>query len=114
MIILSSIFIINTVDDGTMQKAQNVVDLNNDLINKVKDDEKEKLEDLTKKVKDALEGDDTDEIKKASEELSNAVMELSSRVYQEQAAESQANAENGNSDDEEPKSNVKDADFEEK
>ena len=48
------------------------------------------------KVKDALEGDDTDEIKKASEELSNAVMELSSRVYQEQAAESQANAENGN------------------
>ena len=41
-------------------------------------------------------------------------MELSSRVYQEQAAESQANAENGNSEDEEPKSNVKDADFEEK
>ena len=86
-----------------------------DFGDKVKDDEKEKLEDLTKKVKDALEGDDTDEIKKASEELSNAVMELSSRVYQEQAAESQANAENGNtSDDEEPKSNVKDADFEEK
>ena len=87
-----------------------------DFGDKVKDDEKEKLEDLTKKVKDALEGDDTDEIKKASEELSNAVMELSSRVYQEQAAESQANAENGNAsdDEEEPKSNVKDADFEEK
>ena len=86
-----------------------------DFGDKVKDDEKEKLEDLSKKVKDALEGDDTEEIKKASEELSNAVMELSSRVYQEQAAESQANAENGNaSDDEEPKSNVKDADFEEK
>ena len=62
-----------------------------------------------------VEGDDTDEIKKASEELSNAVMELSSRVYQEQAAESQANAENTETaDDEETKNNVKDADFEEK
>ena len=86
-----------------------------DFGDKVKDDEKEKLENLSKKVKEALEGDDTDEIKKASEELSNAVMELSSRVYQEQAAESQANAENTETaDDEETKNNVKDADFEEK
>ena len=85
-----------------------------DFGDKVKSDEKEKLEDLSKKVKDALEGDDTDEIKKASEELSNAVMEVSTRVYQENAGATEAAAENGNDDEAEEKSNVKDADFEEK
>ena len=88
-----------------------------DFGDKIKGDEKEKLEDLSKKVKDALEKDDIDEIKKASEELSNAVMEVSTRVYQENAAESQKEAENNSNDkedDNDSKSNVKDADFEEK
>ncbi|MBQ7790094.1 MAG: molecular chaperone DnaK [Bacilli bacterium] len=88
-----------------------------DFGDKVKDDEKEKLEDLSKKVKDALEENDIDEIKKSSEELSNAVMEVSTRVYQENAAESQKEAENNSNDeddDNDSKSNVKDADFEEK
>ena len=88
-----------------------------DFGDKIKGDEKEKLEDLSKKVKDALEENDIDEIKKASEELSNAVMEVSTRVYQENAAESQKEAENNSNDkedDNDSKSNVKDADFEEK
>ena len=37
MIILSSIFILNTVNNGTINKAENIVDLNNELINKSKE-----------------------------------------------------------------------------
>ena len=69
-----------------------------DFGDKVKDDEKEEIEKLVENTKKALEGDDTDDIKKASEELSNKVMELSSRIYQEQAKESQAAAENANNE----------------
>ena len=86
-----------------------------DFGDKVKDDEKTKIEDAVKKVKDALEKDDTDEIKSSSEELSKVVMELSSRVYQEQAKESQAKAENAsNESSTDNDSKVKDAEFEEK
>jgi molecular chaperone DnaK len=92
-----------------------------DFGDKVKDDEKEELEKLKDELKKALEGDDTDEIKEKSEKLSNKVMEMSSRIYQEQAKESQAAAENANAsnDSEEDggsakKDKVKDAEFEEK
>ena len=79
---------------------------------------KSKLE-LVNKTKKALEGEDTDEIKKTSEELSNKVMEVSSRIYQEQAAESQKQSENASHEEESEekeskKDNVKDAEFEEK
>ena len=100
-----------------------------DFGDKVKDKEKEEIEELIKNTKDALEKDDTDDIKKASEELSSKVMELSSRIYQEQAAESQAKAEKEKDTKEEEtedteedkkdskkskKSKAKDAEFEEK
>ena len=90
-----------------------------DFGDKVKDDEKEEVEKLVKKTKDALEKDDVDDIKSASEELSKKVMDVSSRIYQEQAAESQKAAENSNNDSSDEsgdskKDNVKDADFEEK
>ena len=88
-----------------------------DFGDKVKDDEKEEIEKLVKKLKDVLEGDDTDEIKEASEELSKKVMDVSTRIYQEQAAESQKNAEKSSDDEDDDgskKDNVKDAEFEEK
>ena len=90
-----------------------------DFGDKVKDKEKEELEELVDKTKKALEGEDTDEIKKTSEELSNKVMEVSSRIYQEQAAESQKQSENASHEEESEekeskKDNVKDAEFEEK
>ena len=90
-----------------------------DFGDKVKDKEKEELEELVNKTKKALEGEDTDEIKKTSEELSNKVMEVSSRIYQEQAAESQKQSENASHEEESEekeskKDNVKDAEFEEK
>src|SRR5574344_911117 len=93
-----------------------------DFGDKVKDDEKEEIEKLIKNTKDALEKDDNDDIKKASEELSSKVMELSSRIYQEQASENQkaseqATASEEKTDEEDTKSKkdkVKDAEFEEK
>ena len=90
-----------------------------DFGDKVKDKEKEEVEELVDKTKKALEGEDTDEIKKTSEELSNKVMEVSSRIYQEQAAESQKQSENASHEEESEekeskKDNVKDAEFEEK
>ncbi len=77
---------------------------------------KEEIEKLVKNTKDALEKDDNDEIKSASEELSKKVMELSSRIYQEQAAEAQKASENQEEteDKKDKKDNVKDAEFEEK
>ena len=89
-----------------------------DFGDKVKDDEKEEIEKLVKNTKDALEKDNVDDIKSASEELSKKVMDLSSRVYQEKAAEAQKAQENNTSDDSDSsdskKEKVKDADFEEK
>ncbi|NLC48308.1 MAG: molecular chaperone DnaK [Tenericutes bacterium] len=88
-----------------------------DFSDKVKDDEKETIEKLIKDTKDALEKQEIDDIKKASEELSSKVMELSTRVYQEQAAESQkASEESSNEEekDDQAKDNVKDAEYEEK
>ena len=97
-----------------------------DFKDKVTDDEKEEVEKLIKEVNEALEGDDTDDIKSKSEKLSEKVMAVSTRVYQEQAKESQTAAENGKEEDAEEdekeekkdkkskKDNVKDAEFEEK
>ena len=86
-----------------------------DFGDKVTSDEKENIEKLVKDTKDALSKDNVEDIKKASEELSKKVMEVSSRIYQSEAANAQNNqnssdTESGN----EKKDNVKDADFEEK
>ena len=91
-----------------------------DFGDKVKDKEKDELTDLKDELNKALEGDDTDEIKEKTQKLSDKVMEVSSRIYQEQAAESQANAEKQPEEDDDKeekkskKDKVKDADFEEK
>ena len=91
-----------------------------DFGDKIQDKEKEDIEDKIKDLKEKLEKDDIDDIKKYTEELSNKVMEVSTRIYQEQAKESQAAAENASNDNDssdegsDKKEKVKDADFEEK
>lgn len=40
MMILTSIFIASAIDDGTIRNAENVVKLNNEVINKTVQDEK--------------------------------------------------------------------------
>ena len=57
------------------------------------DSEKTEIEGLIKEVKDALEKDNIDDIKKAKDKLQEKAMALASRVYEE-AAKSNQNASN--------------------
>ena len=86
----------------------------NDLGDKVDNKDKEKAEKLIEEVKKALEGTDTDEIKKKTEELNKVAMDLAGKVYEQAAKEAQANSasdDNNNADDHEK---VEDATYEEK
>ena len=87
----------------------------NDLGDKVDKKDKEKAEGLIEEVKKALEGSDTDEIKKKTEELNKVAMDLAGKVYEQAAKEAGANSaseNNNNSDDDHEK--VEDATYEEK
>ena len=61
-----------------------------DLKDKIKDDEKQKVEDAMKELQEALSGDDVDKIKEKTESLQKVLQEVGSRVYQEAAAQQQA------------------------
>ena len=87
----------------------------NDLGDKVDNKDKEKAEKLIEEVKKALEGTDTDEIKKKTEELNKVAMDVAGKVYEQAAKEAQANSasdDNNNNDDDHEK--VEDATYEEK
>ena len=88
----------------------------NDLGDKVDKKDKEKAEKLIEEVKKALEGSDTDEIKKKTEELNKVAMDLAGKVYEQAAKEAGANSasddNNSNNDDDHEK--VEDATYEEK
>ena len=88
----------------------------NDLGDKVDKKDKEKAEGLIEEVKKALEGSDTDEIKKKTEELNKVAMDLAGKVYEQAAKEAGANSasddNNSNNDDDHEK--VEDATYEEK
>ena len=86
-----------------------------DLGDKVDSNDKEKAEKLIEEVKKALEGLDTDEIKKKTEELNKVAMDLAGKVYEQAAKEAQAkegNNPDSKSDDDHEK--VEDATYEEK
>ena len=82
-----------------------------DLGDKVASEDKEKAEGLIKEVKEALEKDDIEDIKKKTEELSKVAMDLAAKVYQnvnpENSAEEATSNDNKDSD-------VEEATFEEK
>jgi molecular chaperone DnaK len=61
-----------------------------DLKDKIKDDEKQKVEGAMKELQEALSGDDVDKIKEKTESLQKVLQEVGSRVYQEAAAQQQA------------------------
>lgn len=86
-----------------------------DLGDKVSEEEKQKAETAKEAVKKALEGNDLEEIKKATDELTNVVQQLSVKLY-EQAAQQADGQEQGAADGAEggsPKrENVVDADYE--
>ena len=85
----------------------------NDLGDKVDKKDKEKAEKLIEEVKKALEGSDTDETKKKTEELNKVAMDLAGKVYEQAAKEAKENqtSEDNNKDDHET---VEDATYEEK
>ncbi|MGD8189011.1 molecular chaperone DnaK [Brevibacillus ginsengisoli] len=84
-----------------------------DLEGKVDQAEIDKANEAKDRVKKALEGTDTEEIKKATEALTEIVQQLSVKLY-EQAAQAQQAAEQaqGGAGTDAPKDNVVDADYE--
>ena len=84
-----------------------------DLKDKVSDDDKENAEKLVKELKEALEGNDIDEIKAKKEALQEKAMELGAKVYEE-AAKANENKETDETDENTSKKNdgVVDAEFE--
>ncbi|WP_069649303.1 molecular chaperone DnaK [Caloranaerobacter ferrireducens] len=86
----------------------------NELGDKVSEDEKSKVKAKLDELKKALEGDNIEEIKKKTEELTNEFHALSQKMYQQasqqygaQAGQQENNQQNGKKDE-----NVVDADYE--
>lgn len=86
-----------------------------DLGDKVDEKEKQKAEDQIKELKEALEGDDIDNIKAKQESLNETAMALATKVYEQAAKERESNSEASDSSDKQTSSDeVMDAEFEEK
>ena len=81
-----------------------------DLGEKVSEDEKKTIEELTEKLKKTLENDDVEAIKEATSKLQEKAMELAGRVYEEAAKANQENTSTEDSNDDE----VSEAEFVEK
>ena len=82
-----------------------------DLKDKIDEKEKEEASSLVKDLKEALEKNDIEKIKEGKEKLQEKAMALSEKVYQNLAKEQQEN-QNQTSNDE--KTDVQDAEYEEK
>jgi len=89
-----------------------------DLKDKVSDDEKSKIENLVKELRELITGDDIAAIKDKTEELTKIVQELGSKIYQEAQAAQQAQQDaenqsgNQNQDNESNNDDTIDADYE--
>ncbi|WP_432645439.1 molecular chaperone DnaK [Methanobrevibacter sp.] len=66
-----------------------------DLKDQVSEDEKTKIEDLVKELRELIAGDDVDAIKAKSDELSGVVQEIGAKIYQQAQAEAQAQQQAG-------------------
>ena len=85
-----------------------------DLGDKVEQADKDQVNEAKEKVKKALEGQDLEEIKKASDDLEQKVQQLAVKLYQQQAAQQAQTADSENATDESKgdKDNVVDAEYE--
>jgi molecular chaperone DnaK len=89
----------------------------NDLGDKVDSATKSQIEEISKRLKTAMEGEDIEEIKRVSDELTQSSHKLAEAMYQ-QASQGAQQAEEGAGNEAKPKSSetdegVVDADFEE-
>ena len=66
-----------------------------DLKDQVSEDEKTKIENLVKELRELIAGDDVDAIKAKSDELSGVVQEIGAKIYQQAQAEAQAQQQAG-------------------
>ena len=66
-----------------------------ELKDQVSEDEKTKVEDLVKELRELIAGDDVDAIKAKSDELSNVIQEIGAKIYQQAQAEAQAQQQAG-------------------
>ncbi len=73
----------NNADSLVYQSEKSLKDLGD----KVSAEDKAKIEDGINKVKDALKGNDTEAIKKATDELQQSFYDISSKVYQQAGAQ---------------------------
>ncbi len=85
-----------------------------DLGDKVDAKDKEAAMDKVKELREALNGNDIDEIKKVKDELQEKTMSLATKVYEEAAKANQTNQETESSDDNDKHDNVQEASYEEK
>ena len=102
----------NTADSLIYSTEKSIQDLGD----KVDDDTKSKVEDAIAALKKAMDGEDAQEIKRLSEELTQASHKLAEAMYQQasQAGQEQAGAAGADqSGDAPPDDDVVDADFEE-
>ena len=85
-----------------------------DLGDKVDAKDKEAAMDKVKELREALNGNDIDEIKKVKDELQEKTMSLATKVYEEAAKANQTNQETESSDDNDKHDNVQEASYDEK
>ena len=88
-----------------------------DLEGKIEDKEKEEAENLIKELKETLEKDDVEEIKKKKEALNEKAMAFATKVYEQAQKDAEANKEETSNEEEsndDEKETVIDADYEEK
>ncbi|MCE5196845.1 MAG: molecular chaperone DnaK [Negativicutes bacterium] len=97
----------NQADNQVYQTEKTLKDLGD----KVSAAEKAEAETAVQKVKDALKGSDAEAIKKASEELTEHLYKLSSKVYEQQQASQAAGGQAPNQNSTDTDENVVDAEY---
>ena len=85
-----------------------------DLGDKIGDKEKTEAEEAIKEAKEAAETDDLDKMKAAKDKLNEKAMALGQKVYEEASKKQAEESKDETKTDEEAKSDVKDAEYEEK
>ncbi|MFZ7121046.1 MAG: molecular chaperone DnaK [Eubacteriaceae bacterium] len=101
----------NTADSTLYQTEKSL----NELGDKVSSDEKQKIEDAMKDLKEKIEGTDTEAIKKATEDLNQAFYPIAQKMYEQAAQEQQAQgeaAQDASTDTTDADDDVVDADYE--
>jgi len=85
-----------------------------DLGDKADKNDKEEAEKKLEELKEALKGDDTDNIKAKTESLQEVAMKLAQKVYENAAKEQQANADSTDNNTDSKNNDVEEASYEEK